>query len=88
MLDLFGLGQIGTTLTFIAAGIGAVWGAIWKAKRDGAREATAKRTAQDAKEYQDERKKIDAEIGAVGSTDADRIAVLRGIAKRRGAGAD
>jgi len=88
MLDLFGLGQIGTAITAIVGFVGVAWIALFRAKRQGAADATAKRAAQDAKDYADERKKIDAEISAVGSTDADRIAVLRGIAKRRGASTD
>jgi hypothetical protein len=63
----------------------AVLGAAWFFGRRSQRKDTA---AKGAKDYAKERKKIDAEVSSVGSTDAERISVLQGIAKRRGASKD
>jgi hypothetical protein len=61
----------------------AALGAAWFFGRRSQRKDTA---AKGAKDYAKERKKIDAEIGSVGSTDAERIKRLQSIAKRRGTG--
>jgi hypothetical protein len=61
----------------------AALGAAWFFGRRSQRKDTA---AKGAKDYAKERKKIDAEIGSVGSTDSERVSQLQSIAKRRGTG--
>jgi hypothetical protein len=63
----------------------AAMGAAWFFGRRSQRKETA---AKGARDYARERKKIDAEISGIGSTDAERIERLQSIAKRRGAGKD
>ena len=63
----------------------AALGAAWIFGRRSQRKDTA---ATGAKDYAKERKKIDAEIGSIGSTDSERIKRLRDIADRRGASKD
>ncbi len=71
-------------LETIAAIIAAI-AAAWFFGRKSQRKDTA---AQGAKDYKNERKRIDDEISGIGGNDADNIGRLQSIAKRRGAGAD
>jgi hypothetical protein len=66
-----------SALTAILAVLGAVYG---KGRSDARKSAQVKQQ----RDYINERKKIDAEIGSIGSTDAERIERLQSIAKRRG----
>ncbi len=70
-----------SALTVILGVLGAVYG-------KGRSAARSERDMQDAKAYQNERKRIDDEISGIGGNDADNIKRLQSIAKRRGAGAD
>ena len=72
----------------IIAGVGAVVVALVLGRWQGGRDATAKRDAQDGKDYIKERGKIDDEISGIGGSDSDTVKRLRGIANRRGAGKD
>jgi hypothetical protein len=65
------------------AGISVFLGMLGLSYLKGRSAANSERLARDAKEYMDERKRIDREISGVGSTDAERIRLLQGIAKRR-----
>jgi hypothetical protein len=86
MLDLFGLGNIGTTIALVLGALAALWGAIWKAKRDGAKDANAKRDAQNAAEYIAERKRQDEIDVGNDASDADRIGMLEAIRDRKRTG--
>jgi len=70
----------------VLAGISAFLGMLGLAWLRGRSAARSERDRKDAKDYVNERKRIDAEVSSVGSTDAERISVLQGIAKRRGTG--
>ena len=72
------MGLIETVGAIIAA-----IGAAWFFGRRSQRKDTA---AKGAKEYADERKKIDSEVSGIGASDSERVAQLREIAKRRGSG--
>jgi hypothetical protein len=63
----------------------AVVGVVYGKGRSDARKSAQVREQRD---YINERKKIDAEIGSVGASDAERISRLQSIAKRRGASKD
>lgn len=63
----------------IGAALAAIAAAFWFGRRSQRKDADAKQ----AKEYRDERKKIDDEISGIGGSDADRISKLRDIADRR-----
>jgi hypothetical protein len=63
----------------------AVVGVVYGKGRSDARKSAQVREQRD---YINERKKIDAEIGSVGSTDSERVKRLRDIADRRGTGKD
>jgi hypothetical protein len=88
MIDLFGLGNIGTTIALVLGALAALWGAIWKAKRDGAKDATAKRDAQNAAEYIAERKRQDEIDVGHGASDLERIGMLEAIRDRPRTGKD
>jgi len=64
-------------LTAILALLGAAYG-------KGRSAARSERDMQDARDYQNERQKIDDEISGIGGNDADNIKRLQSIAKRRG----
>jgi hypothetical protein len=72
----------------IFAGIGAILAAWFFGRYKGGSDARAKRAAKDAKEYRDERQKIDTEISGIGGTDSERIERLRDIARGRGQSPD
>jgi hypothetical protein len=76
--------RIGRAVTAISALLGML-GLAWLKGRSQANSAHA---AQQAKDYKNERKRIDDEISGIGGNDADNIKRLQSIAKRRGAGAD
>lgn len=74
------LGPLGGLLAGLVAALAA-----WVLGRSqGASGAREKRAAQDARDYQDERREIDGEDLGIGAGDAERIDRLRDIAKRRG----
>ena len=64
--------------------IGAVLAAIGAAWFMGRRSQRKDTAAKGARDYANERKKIDAEISGIGASDAERIDRLQSIAKRRG----
>jgi hypothetical protein len=70
------------------AGISAFLGMLGLAWLRGRSAARSERDRKDAKDYVNERKKIDAEIGSIGGTDSERVSQLQSIAKRRGASKD
>lgn len=63
----------------IGAVLAAIAAAFWFGRRSQRKDTDAKQ----AREYRDERKKIDDEISGIGGSDADRISKLRDIADRR-----
>jgi hypothetical protein len=63
--------------------IGAFLGALLVAYGRGRSDANTARQARDAKDYRNERQKIDAEISGIGSTDSERIDRLRDIERKR-----
>jgi hypothetical protein len=83
MLDAI-LGPLGGILAGVAAAVLA-WVLGRQQGKSGERE---RRAGQDAKDYHDGRKKIDAMDLGHGATDIERINRLRDIADRRGAGRD
>ena len=84
MSDLLGiiLGPLGAIIGGVALAVLA-----WvTGRQQGKRNERDKRTAEDAKAYQDKRKEIDnADLGH-GATDAERIKRLQSIADRAGSG--
>jgi len=76
--------RIGRAVAAIFAFLGML-GLAWLKGRSQANSAHA---AQQAKDYKNERKRIDDEISGIGGNDADNIKRLQSIAKRRGAGSD
>ena len=88
MLDLFGLGQIGTAIVAVLGAFGAIWAALWGARRSGANSANAKRDAESARDYIAERKRQDEIDVGHGASDAERIRMLEAIRDRRGASKD
>ena len=70
----------------VAAGVGAVVVALVLGRWQGGRDATAKRDAQDGKDYIKERRRQDEIDVGHGASDAERIKRLHEIANRRGAG--
>jgi hypothetical protein len=74
MLDLFGLGQIGTVITAIVGFVGVAWIALFRAKRQGAADATAKRDAQDMEDaYNREVTRNEIDRNATSSDARDRL---------------
>jgi lactate dehydrogenase-like 2-hydroxyacid dehydrogenase len=45
MLDLLGLGEIGTTVAMVLAAFGAIWAALWRAGKQGEQKAKDKANA-------------------------------------------
>lgn len=74
MLNLFGLGQIGTAITAIIGFVGLAWIALFRAKRQGAKDATAKRDAQDMENaYDRERTRDEIDRNTAGADARDRL---------------
>ena len=74
------LGPLGGLLAGVIAAL-AAWAFGRSQGASGARE---KRAAQDARDYQNERREIDSEDLGIGASDTERVDRLRDIAKRRG----
>jgi hypothetical protein len=72
----------------VLAGISAFLGMLGLAWLRGRSAARSERDRKDAKDYVNERKRIDAEVSSVGSTDSERVRLLQDIAKRRGGSKD
>jgi len=73
------LGSIGGLL----AGVVAVVGALILGRWQGASGERERRSGQDARDYRDERQKIDAEDLGIGASDSELAKRLRDIADRR-----
>ena len=72
----------------VLAALTVILGVLGAAYGKGRSAARSAREAKDARDYRNERKKIDDEISRIGGADADYVAELRAIAKRRGTGSD
>jgi hypothetical protein len=73
------LGPIGG----LVAGIAAILGALILGRWQGASGERERRSGQDARDYRDERQKIDTQDLGIGASDSERVDRLRDIAKRR-----
>lgn len=75
-----------TIAGLIGVGLFAAIGAHWTGKRKGAADANARRDAQNAAQYIEERKRQDEMDIGLGATDPERISRLHEIANRGSAG--
>jgi hypothetical protein len=82
MLDLFGLGNIGTTIALVLGALAALGGALWRAGKQGEQKAKGKADA----DYISERKRQDEIDVGNDASDADRIRMLEAIRDRKRAG--
>jgi hypothetical protein len=73
------LGPIGG----LVAGIAAILGALILGRWQGAAGERERRSGQDARDYRDERQKIDAQDLGIGASDSELAKRLRDIADRR-----
>ena len=74
MIDIFGLGQIGTAIVAVLGAFGAIWAALWGARRSGKKDQQAK----DARDALDRIKKGTDAIGR-GGDPAERLRRNHGL---------
>lgn len=70
------------------ASVLAALAVVWYAFAQGKARQREDRQAQDAKDYSDERQKIDDDVSGIGGSDRERIERLQSIHDRRGSGKD